>query len=102
MVFQQNNIFTTTDSTNLKMFAYPNPTAGLITIGCLNKGYSNIYLQVYDASGRQWATQEATMIDATQARFIYDASRLSEGIYFFTIITDGVKHTGEFLKVSKN
>ncbi len=101
-VFQQeNNIFRATDSTNLNMFAYPNPTAGLITIGCLNKGYSNVYLQVYDASGRQLATQEATLIDATQARFIYDASRLTEGIYFFTIITDGVRHTGEFLKVSK-
>lgn len=101
-VFQQeNNIFRATDSTNLNMFAYPNPTAGLITIGCLNKGYSNIYLNIYDASGRQLATQEATLIDATQARFIYDASRLTEGVYFFTIITDGVKHTGEFLKVSK-
>jgi hypothetical protein len=97
----ENNIFRTTDSTNLNMFAYPNPTVGLITIGCLNKGYSNIYLQVYDASGRQLATQDATLIDATQARFIYDASRLTEGIYFFTIITDGIKHTGEFLKVSK-
>jgi hypothetical protein len=101
-VFQQeSNVLKVTDSMHLTMFAYPNPTAGLITIGCLNKGYNNIYLQIYDASGRLLGTQEASLIDATQARFVFDAGSLTEGIYFFTIITDGVKHSGEFLKVSK-
>ena len=100
VVQQESNILRTTDA-NLPMFAYPNPAVGLITIGCQNKGYNNVYMEVYDASGKQLTIQEATMTDGTQVRFVYDASTLPEGIYFFTIITDGVKHTGKFLKVSK-
>jgi len=96
-----NEVYRSTDASGLNLFAYPNPVTDLITIGCMNKGYTKVLLEVFDRSGRRLAALEPTSLDASQARFIYDASALLPGVYIYHLITDGKTHTGKFLKVKK-
>ncbi|SFE90686.1 Por secretion system C-terminal sorting domain-containing protein [Chitinophaga sp. CF118] len=72
------------------LLLYPNPVHDLLTI---KAGFdlTNVKAKITDAAGRVVLTPK---VNGGKV----DVSRLSEGLYWFTIIKDGKKHTASFVK----
>ena len=72
---------------------YPNPFNPSTSIDySLSKG-TYVSIKVYDAIGRQVAVLVDEYKSSGSYKVTYDAGRLSSGIYYYTMITDGSRET---------
>lgn len=71
--------------------AYPNPSAGSITIEVANSGNDNLHLVAYNMAGVKVLDQELAM---SAGKHVIK-SELRPGIYWFRLTQDGV-HSGSF------
>ncbi len=83
---------TTPDKYSLEQ-NYPNPFNPSTSIDySLPKG-SHVSIKVHDALGKQVAVLVDEFKRSGSYKVTYDASRLSSGIYYYTMITDGSRET---------
>ena len=56
---------------------------------------SNVRVELHDAMGRQVLSQALGTLSAGQQLFRLDGAGLSDGIYLYSVIINGVRHTGK-------
>ena len=86
------------DIDGMKMFAYPNPTSDLITVGALNDKYKTISFTVTDISGRLIAKYDNVSRTIGNVRQTIDISAYADGIYIVTMNADNEKYSLKFAK----
>ena len=89
---------TPTDVNGIKVYAYPNPTTDLITVGASNNNYQNVFFTVTDISGRVMAQYNSPTLSGTDIRQIIDASTYAPGLYIVTMTADSQKYSFKFSK----
>ena len=68
---------------------YPNPFNPVTSIIYNLKNSGNVDLTIYDALGRKVETLVNQYQQAGSYRFVFDASRLSSGVYFYSLKSNG-------------
>jgi hypothetical protein len=89
-------LFFTLDGINV--YAYPNPTPDLITVGASNNNYQNVSFTITDMSGRVMAQYNNPDLSNSDIRQIIDASAYASGLYIVTMIVDNQKYSFKFAK----
>ncbi len=87
-----------TESPGYSILNYPNPFNTTTTIEFNLEKEQAVSLYVYDFTGKQIATlleNETKSIGKNQVNF--DGSNLANGIYFYTILSDGFKETKKMI-----
>ena len=82
----------------MKVYAYPNPTNDLITVGASNNNYQNVSFIITDMSGRSIAQYNNPIISNSNVSQIIDASAYSAGLYIVTMTADNEKYSFKFAK----
>ena len=72
---------------------YPNPAQTSTTIPYSLDKAGSVRFELYDLSGKLVEGTTVGRRAAGSHRFNYDVSKLNEGIYYFTIVVDGVRLT---------
>lgn len=78
------------------MNAFPNPTNNLVNFGFSLEESSDVTIEIMDVTGKVIATIELGGRSAGANRFIYDASALTAGNYFYAIKTNDAKLVSRF------
>ncbi len=77
---------------------YPNPFNPVTTIGFSLPENSNVQLSVFDILGREVEVLVNEILSAGEYKYVFDAGRLSSGIYFYKLETSGI---GNFEKATE-
>lgn len=78
---------------------YPNPFNPSTKIKFDVKNSSTVSLKVYDLRGREVSTPVNEYLKTGSYSVSFDASKLSSGIYFYTLQADGFRQTKQMLLV---
>ena len=76
---------------------YPNPFAETTTIAAELPTASEISLKVYDILGQEVVTLHDGTLNAGRSEFVFDASDLPSGAYFYMFRTEGTVKTNRML-----
>ncbi|MFN3342890.1 MAG: T9SS type A sorting domain-containing protein [Flavobacteriales bacterium] len=79
--------------------AYPNPANGLINLGYSLENASKVTIEIMDAMGRVINTIDLGTVVAGENRYIFDASNLAVGNYYYSISTGSSKLVNRFTVV---
>ncbi len=74
--------------TRVELAASPNPVTARTRISYALPKAGNVSLQVFDAAGRPVATLVNGKVAAGRYNATWDASRVTNGVYFYTLTTD--------------
>ena len=77
--------------------AFPNPAIDKIVIPYSLEQQSNINIEIIDAKGQRIALLEEGNKNAGEHSFSYNVSKLSAGIYYYTLYTDKTTLTKRFI-----
>jgi hypothetical protein len=72
---------------------YPNPTNGQVAISFNSKASFEGSVKISNILGQTVETVFSGMVKPGQNTFKWDASKVSEGVYFYTVEGEGVLHT---------
>lgn len=75
--------------------AGPNPFSSACDLRFELARASNVRVELYDALGHQVLSEALGTLSAGQQLFRMDGAGLSEGIYLYSVIINGVHHTGK-------
>ncbi len=89
---------TPTDVNGIKVYANPNPTSDLVTVGASSNNFQNVSLTVTDLSGRQIAQYDNPAPSGSDIRQVIDASAYAPGLYIVTMTADSQKYSFKFAK----
>jgi hypothetical protein len=92
------NSVNSVNASGVNIFAYPNPTNDLITVGISNNNYQNVSFLVSDMSGRMIAQYNSPVISDTNVLQKIDLHSYSDGLYLITIVADKQKFQIKFVK----
>jgi hypothetical protein len=82
----------------MKVYAYPNPTADLITIGAVNNNYQNVSFTITDMSGRVMGQYNNPDLSGGDIKQVIDAGSYAAGLYIVTMTADNQKYSFKFAK----
>lgn len=88
------------DATLSTCSAFPNPTKGLVTFEVMqqNEGITSLYIT--DLMGHKIQSLcKDQMLSKGSYKFDYQTESLANGVYLYTVETDGIKHTQRFVVV---
>jgi hypothetical protein len=80
---------------------YPNPFNPTTAIPLELPQRSRITIDIFDVSGRKVWTIDAGVQNAGRASIHFNASRLSSGVYFYRVTTEGLERGGKYQEVGK-
>jgi hypothetical protein len=86
------------NTNGMQLFAYPNPTTDLITVGALNNNYQNVTFAVTDLAGSLMAEYLTPTISNTEIRQVINADSYAPGLYIITMIADKQRYALKFAK----
>ncbi len=78
---------------------YPNPFNPVTTISFSLPEASNITLTIYNSLGQQVETLANSNYSAGTYKVIFNATNLSSGVYYYTLVSNGVKTTKSMMIV---
>jgi hypothetical protein len=64
---------------------FPNPTTGLTKVNVYHQNAGDLDLKVTNLTGQTMMTLEKTNVLPGVSQFVIDGSRLSAGVYFYTV-----------------
>lgn len=78
---------------------YPNPFNPVTKISFELPAQGNVEVRVYDASGRETALLFSGVKSSGRHELLFDASKLSSGVYFYTMKTDKILLTRKMVLI---
>jgi len=97
-VWVSDSAITKNNIAGMQVFAYPNPTRDLITVGALNNNYQNVSFTVTDVAGRYMAKYNNPDLSSGNVRQIIDVGSYASGIYTVTMEANNQKYPFKFVK----
>lgn len=87
------------DSSGIRLFAYPNPSADYITVGLLNKGFNKVKITLNDVTGKTLATYLSPEVTKEQIRQVLDVKPYPTGMYFIVMEVDDKVYSLKLQKI---
>ena len=78
---------------------YPNPFNPTTNLKFKIKNENFVKLSVFDASGKEVAVLVNSKLNAGEYEYTFDGAKLSSGVYFYTLQTDGFIETKKMMLV---
>jgi hypothetical protein len=83
--------------TNLTASIYPNPVHGLATLKVNTPQSGNLNIEVTNLVGQTMMNLNKGVVNSGDHSFNLDATRLTSGVYFYTVKLNNQKVTGKMI-----